>query len=453
VPTARIDDATQTLPRRARSNRCGLYLRLPGQRPLALPRCAPTVIGSGRDCDIVIDDPYVSKRHARIDFDAGRHHVEDLDSTNGTLVDGVRVRWAWLSAGSALQLGYVKGDLTSLGQSKEPPASPSAEDGPATTLLLGGSLPMQALRDQLRRLAPLPHPVLLRGETGTGKELAARTLHALGPRSGRPFIAVNCGAIPEGLAESELFGHIKGAFTGAVRDRPGAFASADGGTLFLDEVGELPLALQAKLLRVLELRCITPVGGERERVIDVRIVSATHRDLKRMVEAGRMREDLYHRLGVLEVWLPPLRERPDDIPELMARFGTTLEADLQRPVTFEDEAVRAAMSHAWPGNVRALRNAVTRAAALSEGVVSAQALLSSTSGSAGPSSRATASATSTSIVLPRGDYASMNRALLDRVVAEEGSIRKAAKVLGIPRSTLSAWLREQGPRRGRGRTR
>ena len=271
--------------------------------------------------------------------------------------------------------------------------------------------------------------MLVRGETGTGKELAARALHDHSPRAAGPFVALNCGAIPEGLCESELFGHVKGAFTGAVRAHQGAFTRAGGGTLFLDEIAELPLPLQAKLLRVLETRRLVPLGGEAELPAEARIVAATHQPLETLVAAQRFRGDLFHRLGALQVELPPLRERSDDIPALLEHFAAHLTGELGRPVFLTPAAVAAAVGHAWPGNIRELHNNLLRAAAAADGPLTAADLV--------PAARAAAPP---AIAVPRGTYAEMHRALLHRVVDEAGSIRKAALQLAVPRSTLAAWL-------------
>ncbi len=294
--------------------------------------------------------------------------------------------------------------------------------------MLGRSEAMERVRRAITELAPIRAPVLVRGESGTGKELAALRLHAGSGRTG-PFVPVNCGAIGETLAESALFGHRRGAFTGAVGDRAGAFERAHGGTLFLDEVAELPLPLQAMLLRAIETRRVLPIGGEREVPVDVRLVAATHRDLEALVRGGRFREDLYHRLRVLELVLPPLRSRRDDVPLLLEYFAVRASAELGRPVLVRPDAVEAACRHDWPGNVRALRNAVLRGAVRGDGLVDAAALLDD------------AAPVAEGIVVPRGDYRAMNRALLRRAVAEHGSIRRAAAALGIPRSTLGAWLK------------
>ncbi|UTV86513.1 sigma-54-dependent Fis family transcriptional regulator [Cobetia amphilecti] len=227
--------------------------------------------------------------------------------------------------------------------------------------LKGESPAMLELAHIIARVAPAPSPVLILGESGTGKELAARDLHRLSGRRGA-FVPVNCGAISPELLESELFGHLKGAFTGAHRGRDGLFSFADGGTLFLDEIGEMPLAMQAKLLRVLETRRVRPVGGEQEQAVDVRIVAATHRTLETEVAAGRFREDLYYRLNVLSLTLPALRERPEDIPALAQHFSRQLSRELNLPaVPWQHSDLTRLCHYSWPGNVRELKNVIERA--------------------------------------------------------------------------------------------
>jgi DNA-binding NtrC family response regulator len=306
------------------------------------------------------------------------------------------------------------------------------EDEPPQHRLIGRSKVIRTLRRQLERLALLPLPVLIHGETGTGKELAARTLHDFSDTRTGPFVALNCGAIPDGLFESELFGHRRGAFTGAHRDHAGAFARAANGTVFLDEIGELPLSAQTKLLRVLETRRLTPVGADAEISITCRVVAATHRDLAAMVVAGQFREDLFHRLSVVELELPPLRRRRQDVPLLLDYFAQLASEELGREVVVSPLAAAEAINHPWPGNVRALRNAVLRAAALADGPIGPDALIPEVEQ---PRAR------SEMISIPRGNYASMHTAMLQKIVAEEGSIRRAARVLEVPRSTLGSWLR------------
>lgn len=227
--------------------------------------------------------------------------------------------------------------------------------------LVGDAQALRPVREALRRLAAVPTTVLITGESGTGKEIAARALHQLSPRVSNPFVPVNCGAIAPEIIESELFGHLKGAFTGAASSREGLFFYAQGGTLFLDEVGELPLALQAKLLRVLEDRKIRPVGAEREIPVDVRVVAATNQDLHAAVEQGLFRQDLFYRLNVVQIHMPPLRERIEDIPALTQHFLRLLSSQLGVPAARSDEAILAVLRrHSWPGNVRELRNVIER---------------------------------------------------------------------------------------------
>jgi len=230
--------------------------------------------------------------------------------------------------------------------------------------IIGTSPAMERVFTMVRRVADTEATVLITGESGTGKELVARAIHSLGSRREAPFVAVNCAAIPKDLLESELFGHVKGAFTGAVRDRAGKFTLADGGTLFLDEVGELPVELQPKLLRSLQERCVEPVGGSAPLKIDVRVVAATNTDLEKAMRDGAFREDLYYRLAVIPIHLPPLRERREDIPLLIRHFAAKHGADA---VPFSDQAVQALAAYHWPGNVRELENTVERLLIMREG--------------------------------------------------------------------------------------
>jgi len=247
-----------------------------------------------------------------------------------------------------------------------------AETASPLDRLLGSSEPMAALKRQLARVAPVSTTVLIAGESGTGKELVARAIHELSPRAQEPFITVNCGAIPAGLIESELFGHARGAFTDARQARRGLFSEADGGTIFLDEVGELPMAAQVKLLRVLQEGEVRPVGESRAEKVDVRVVAATLRDLARLVEKGEFREDLYFRLNVVPLRVPPLRERKDDVLALAAHFLARFNREFNREPqveAFSAEAQGLLTAYSWPGNVRELENAVERAVLLADGRV------------------------------------------------------------------------------------
>jgi transcriptional regulator with PAS, ATPase and Fis domain len=406
-----------------------IALELDGGRRIPVPPEGPLLIGTGPTADLALHDPYISTEHATLRVARRGLVVEDLGSKNGTWVDGVVVERAWAQLGTVLRFGRISMRVVS-GQSR----SGVREDPPDLQIVGDSPCFREALRT-LERSARVRSPVLLRGETGTGKEVAARVVHRASERRSRPFVALNCGAIPESLAESELFGHVKGAFTGAHRDRQGAFARADGGTLLLDEVAELPLLIQAKLLRVLETGRVLPVGAEREQSIDVRIVSATHRNLEAMVEQGQLREDLYHRLGVLTVRLPPLRDRPGDIHPLLKHFARSASHELGYPLVFTKNAIAAAIRHTWPGNVRGLRNAVLRAGALADGPIGPEALIPTTIAF-------THNAPADCVIIPRGDFVSMRRALVRRIIEDEGSIRRAAKVLGIARSTLGNWVRD-----------
>ncbi len=236
----------------------------------------------------------------------------------------------------------------------------------AETRLIGDSEAMRAIRATIHKLARSQAPVYISGESGTGKELVARNLHDEGPRAGQPFVPVNCGAIPQDLLESEFFGHRKGSFTGAVADKPGLFQAAHGGTLFLDEVAELPIPMQVKLLRAIQEKCVRPIGAQQEVPVDVRILSATHKDLAALAADGRFRQDLYYRINVIELHIPPLRARREDIPALVAMVLKRLTRD-GRAAVLSHQAEEALLSYPFPGNVRELENVLERALTLCEG--------------------------------------------------------------------------------------
>ncbi len=245
-------------------------------------------------------------------------------------------------------------------------AVPAASTG--TRQLLGESAAIQKVRVLIEKLARGQAPVYIHGESGTGKELAARLIHGLGPRADKPFVPVNCGAIPEQLMESEFFGHKKGSFTGAVQDKEGLFKAADGGTLFLDEVGDLPIPMQVKLLRAIQEKSVRPVGSQNEVRVDVRILSATHRDLLGLVREGRFRQDLYYRLNVIELVIPSLRARPEDIPVLAEHLSAKLTAGMASPPpTLSADALAALSRYDFPGNVRELENILERALTMCDG--------------------------------------------------------------------------------------
>ncbi len=301
--------------------------------------------------------------------------------------------------------------------------------------LLGKSPAMQRVFELIRKIAPTKTNVLLTGESGTGKELAARALHYEGPRAQKPFVAVNCGAIPETLLESELFGHVKGAFTGAAGAKEGLFEAADGGTLFLDEIAELPAPLQVKLLRALQERKIKPVGGVEERAVDVRVVAATNRNLDAEVASGAFRQDLYYRLNVIEVHLPPLRQRRDDIPLLVDHFLKRFAGELRKRMTgLAPEAMNALVAYDFPGNVRELENLIERAVTLETDHVIHRVSLPELAGSATP----IGAPEGERVEFPR-DGVDLDRILADyereivlKALKQAGGVRKeAARLLGV----------------------
>ncbi len=332
-----------------------------------------TTIGRGAENRIVLQDPYVSRRHFLLRRSSGELWLEDLGARNAVVLNGVPTREARLRSGDRILVGETELLITHTGPFSGPRTDPQAStlDVGAAELgecpdpfarLLGACTPLRETIELLRRAAATKAPVLILGETGTGKELAAEALHRASACADGPFIQVNAAGIPESLAESELFGHEKGAFTGAVARRRGQLELADGGTFFLDEVGELSVPLQAKLLRAFENRTFRPVGGAEDVTVDARIVAATNRDLAREVEQSRFRADLYYRLNVFTVTMPPLRERREDIPLLARHFAVhaAYECGRATPV-LTDEALAWLDQHPWPGNVRELKNAVLRA--------------------------------------------------------------------------------------------
>ncbi len=314
-------------------------------------------LGSHPSNDFTLDDPTVSRFHCEIRVSAKGTRVKDLDSLNGTVLDGVQVAEGYLRGGSLLRLGRVVLRFDFSPDSNRLLVSERTRFGS----LVGTSVAMRMCFALMERAAARDVTVLLEGETGTGKSQAAQAIHQESARRDKPFLTVDCGAIPSDLLESELFGHEKGAFTGAAGRRIGAFEEAHGGTVFLDEMGELPAELQPKLLRVLETREIRRVGTNTYVPVDVRIIAATHRDLRAEVNAGRFRSDLFFRLAVLRLTLPPVRQRPEDLGLLVERTLSTLGADPERTQALRSPGFISRLQQAaWPGNVRELRNYLER---------------------------------------------------------------------------------------------
>jgi DNA-binding NtrC family response regulator len=319
---------------------------------------AGLVVGAAAPADLVLSDRSVSGRHCTIRPDMHGFEVTDLGSSNGTLLDGTALKKATITAGSVLRVGQTF--LQLLPQENQVRIPPSTEVRFGD--MVGGSLAMRQVYALLERASQSDVPILLMGESGTGKELGALGIHDSSPRRNGPFITFDCGAASETLIESDLFGHVRGAYTGAHVDRAGALELAHGGTLFLDEIGDLPLRLQPKILRMLERGEAARLGSTRMQRFDVRFVAATHRDLREEVARGTFRGDLYYRLAVVEVQLPPLRRRMDDIPDLIRSFLVRQGApDRVDRCPNLDRLTK----YGWPGNVRELRNVVARAVALS----------------------------------------------------------------------------------------
>ena len=300
----------------------------------------------------------MSRVHCEVHVRGDAITLRDLGSTNGTFVEGVRLRDGDVRPGALVRVGGSAFRVERGEEASFLEVSSQASFGE----LVGSSLEMRRLYAILEKVAGGDATVLVQGETGTGKDVLARSLHAASRRRAGPFVAVDCGAIPENLVESELFGHARGAFTGASDGRAGMFEEASGGTLFLDEIGEMPLALQPKLLRAIESRAIRRVGTTKERPVDVRIVAATNRLLSRCVNEGTFREDLYYRLAVVEVELPPLRARPADVPLLAQHFYAQLTGDER--ALLPPELTEQLVLRGWPGNVRELRNFIERSVSL-----------------------------------------------------------------------------------------
>ena len=318
-----------------------------------------TLVGQSPVCEFRLTDPLVSRRHIAVDLRGPSLELTDLGSSNGTRVNGVNVGACQLQGGEEVWLGNTRLEVLRKGAAARVTPSKSTAFG----RMVGASPALTRLYPLCERLAQLTIPLVIEGETGTGKEILAESLHELSPRSSKPFVVLDCTAVQATLMESELFGHEKGAFTGATSARKGLFEQAHGGTLFIDEIGDLDLALQPKLLRAIERSEIRSVGGTRSLSVDVRIIAATRRDLDREVQEGRFRDDLFHRLAVARVELPPLRARTGDVSVLARHFAAHFGAD---PSSLPPGLLARWEAERWTGNVRQLRNAVSRQLALGD---------------------------------------------------------------------------------------
>ncbi|MCA9666751.1 MAG: sigma 54-interacting transcriptional regulator [Myxococcales bacterium] len=417
----RITRAARRRP--AQADRC-VRIEIEGMARLFDWRGETCTIGSAVESELVVEDDYVSKRHCQLRWnERSELWLTDLDSRNGTFVNGHRVARCQVAAGACIAIGRTRLRLL--------PPQLGAHG------IVGTHPRLQAMLQRIERLGPTAQSVLVLGETGTGKELVARALHEASAQRGGAFEPLNCAAIPAALAESQLFGHVRGAFTGADQARDGAFVRAHGGTLFLDEIGEMPLELQPKLLRVLEDRRVRPVGGSELRSVQVRVIAATHRDLRKEARTGRFRLDLYHRLAVAQIELPALRERATDIPALARHFLAAMGSGAR----LSPAAEQALLRHSWPGNVRALRHAIERASVLGGEVLEPHDFDLEPDGSA----RASAAETSAFVRVRGRNMGEIRRAVYLRALAETGNNRsRAAALLGVPKSTFFDHLKALG---------
>ena len=368
-------------------------------------------VGSGPASDVRLPEPTLSGVHCRVFHRSGFLEVVDLGSTNGLRIAGALVNSVQIMPGAILGLGEASLEIAL------PPSNlASLTETEPLPGVVGASAPMLALAQRVRRVAPSRFPVLLRGETGTGKELVATALHGLSGRSGA-FVAINAAAISSSLAESELFGHLRGAFTGAVSDRRGAFVQADRGSLFLDEVGSLPRDVQAKLLRVLEDGAVRALGGERAAQVDVRVIAATCEPLERLVESGRFRQDLYERLSACVVRLPPLRERRADLPALCRALCASMGLSGSRP---PPAALRLLEGLPLRGNVRELKNLLAHGSMLAGAgrAIEAEHLLEALAERDGPRVHAS------------------DATIASTYAATGGNASATARTLGLPRTTV-----------------
>jgi DNA-binding NtrC family response regulator len=402
-----------------------------------------TMVGTHEDNDLVLTDSTVSRHHLEVRVRRDGVEIRDLDTTNGTKHGGARVGSVVLTGGARLRLGkHTELDLEPIDTSVSLDAWTNDRFGD----VLGTTPAMKRLFAMLHRAAPTDATVLLQGETGTGKEAIAEAVHEASRRAKGPFVVVDCGSIPHELIASELFGHVRGAFTGAAADKQGLIEAANGGTLFLDEIGELALELQPQLLRALDRRQVRRVGETQSIDVDIRVIAATHRDLRAMVREGKFREDLYYRLAVVNAYVPPLRERKADIPALATWFADKMG---RGGFTQSPGLLDQLEKHDWPGNVRELRNVVERA--LSMGTAALDELAPSGNDSAEPISESKRPAPSADMLeLPFKEakaqlVESFERDYLVALLARHrGNISRAAAEAGIDRNYIHRLVKKYG---------
>lgn len=398
--------------------------------------------GSAEGNSLRLTDPAVSRHHFSITSAPDGFLIRDLGSTNGTRVNGVRIDRGYVDEDAVIEIGRTKIRIEPLGETVSEPLSPSEKYG----RVLGRSSAMRRIFAILPGLAASQGTLLIEGETGTGKGLLAEAIHEAGPRANGPFVVLDCASIPPTLVESELFGHVKGSFTGAHADRAGAFEQASGGTIFMDEIGELPLDMQPKLLRALEERTVKRVGGRAQIKLDVRVIAATNRDLRAEANRGTFRSDLYYRLNVFKIEVPALRERREDIPLLAQSFY-----ELQRPGEKAPESLLTSLARQpWPGNVRELRSAVERW--ILQGDLAA--FHPDEAPDTGPESAEKQPVSATPFdpevpfrVAKEQAVARWEREYLEQLMSHTGgNISQAARVVGTDRSHLRELLRRHGLR-------
>jgi DNA-binding NtrC family response regulator len=402
----------------------------------ALERGAVVIGSDAEQADVHIDDLHVSARHCELTTIAAGVKLRDLESRNGTKVQGIAVDSALLEPGVVITIGTTQIVFEEEAAEEEDEEEAGEEvldlEGPSRFGdALGHSTAMRRVFGVLQRLAPTDLTITILGETGTGKDVLARAIHEASPRRSAPFVVFDCGAAAPTLIESQLFGHERGAFTGAVDQRRGAFEQADGGTLFLDEIGELSLDLQPKLLRVLEQRRVARLGSQTERPVDVRIVCATNRELAREVSIGQFRQDLFFRVNAAVVRLPPLRERPEDLVPLIQHFAGQMEG-----LEVSPDALGILTSYDWPGNVRELRNVISSASAVSDGKLLKPRDFILFSGQ-------TRAPTLDGLPLAGRTLESIESAAIRQTLQQfAGNKTQAARALGIAPSTLYAKLKK-----------